>query len=99
MVKISPKYIQKQHWLYQNLIRPEIKKRLNLLLHYAGYSTDDLAFLLGIPPEEADEYLNDCSYITVFHFWLIGQLCNVSIDYFTNTAFWFTQLHKDNNIK
>lgn len=89
----SPEVAEKRRQTYKNLVRKSMNERFRAILKYAGYTVEDLAWLLEETPETIKKYMKDCSLIPIDKLWLIALLCNVRIDCFPNTAFYFELEH------
>ena len=85
----SPEKAEKRRWTYHNLVRKNMNERFQAVLEYAGYTAEDLGWLLDRNPEVIDKYMRDCTKIPVDELWLIALFCNVRIDCFPDTKFYF----------
>ncbi|MBO5038054.1 MAG: helix-turn-helix transcriptional regulator [Alphaproteobacteria bacterium] len=85
----SPEVTARRKWVYKNLVRKNMKERFGAILKYAGYTVDDLACLLNRSPKTIERYVHDCTKIPIDELLLIALLCNVRIDCFPDTVFYF----------
>ncbi|MBO5284571.1 MAG: helix-turn-helix transcriptional regulator [Alphaproteobacteria bacterium] len=80
---------EKRKWVYKNLVRKNMKERFEAILKYTGYTVDDLACLLNKTPKTIERYMRDCTKIPIDDLLLIALFCNVRIDCFPDTVFYF----------
>lgn len=84
---VSPDVAEKRKWTYKNIVQKSMNERFRAILEYAGYTAEDLAWLLEETPETIEKYMRDCSKIPIDDLWLIALFCNVQIDCFPDTGF------------
>lgn len=95
IINITPELIEKNHWRYHTMIRPNTGERINKIMEYGKFTCEDLAVLLEVDIRTARRYMKDYTRMPVRKIWLLSRLLNVTMDCFPDMGWWQDHIIKD----